>query len=496
MNDRQPTIARTDAATKSKFYPRRSFFWEARTRILAWYALLMTSCMGISIPIFSQLVISEVDSRVQADLVEDIEAFKQYIEERPAIGEKLDKDKLDDLFQNFMFRKVPEDDTYLIAFLDGEFERSSPRARPKQLDRDSELMKRWARLTQRQEGEWETSDPDVGKIIYMVEPVISEGKVLGVFVTAHTSAGERREATTAIFIAIQVLLVVLVLGLVLAWLASGRILAPLRSLLQTARAIGESDLSQRLPVRGVGEIADLANTFNEMMDRLEQAFASQRAFVNDASHELRTPITIIRGHLELMGDDPQEQQETIALVLDELDRMNRFVNDLLLLARLERPDFLQLETIDLDSFTEEIYTKATALARRDWQLEAKGRGRIAVDRQRITQAITNLAQNATQHTAETDTIAVGSAVDSHNIRFWVRDTGAGILQTDQKRIFERFARANKSRRRSEGAGLGLAIVRAIAEAHGGKIELASELGTGSTFVLVLPLELPHQRMTA
>jgi signal transduction histidine kinase len=456
----------------------------------------MTGCIGLSIPIFSQLVFNDVDRRVQADIVNDIQDFQEFMAEKTSSGEKLDKDKLDDLFQNFLRRKIPEDDSYLMAFLDGEFERSSPRARPKQLDENSKLMKSWATLTQPQEGELETTDPEVGRIIYMAEPVISEGKVLGVFVTAHASAGERQEAYDAVFLAVQVLLIALLLGLIVAWLVSGRILAPLRSLLRTARSIGESDLTQRLPVRGSGEIGELAKTFNDMMDRLEVAFASQRAFVNDASHELRTPITIIRGHLELLGDDPQERQETIALVLDELDRMNRFVNDLLLLARSERPDFLQLQTIDLDPFTEEIYTKTTALAHRNWQLEAKGRGQIVGDRQRLTQAITNLAQNATQHTAETDTIALGSAVDRQCIRFWVRDTGNGILQTDQKRIFDRFARADKSRRRSDGAGLGLAIVKAIAEAHGGKIELTSELGTGSTFILVLPLELPHQRTTS
>lgn len=106
-----------------------------------------------------------------------------------------------------------------------------------------------------------------------------------------------------------------------------------------------------------------------MMDRLQTSFAIQRNFVNDAGHELRTPITIIRGHLELMGDDPQEQQETIELVMDELDRMNRLVNDLVLLAKSENPDFLELETVNIDSFTEELYTKIKALAKRNWRLD-------------------------------------------------------------------------------------------------------------------------------
>lgn len=138
---------------------------------------------------------------------------------------------------------------------------------------------------------------------------------------------------------IQVSSLVFVVSLILAWLAAGRVLAPLRAITTTAHAISEADLNQRLPVQGKGELAELAMTFNEMMDRLEAAFVSQREFFNDAGHELRTPITIVRGHLELMGDDPQEQQETLALVIGELDRMSRMVDDMILLAKAERLDF-------------------------------------------------------------------------------------------------------------------------------------------------------------
>ena len=126
---------------------------------------------------------------------------------------------------------------------------------------------------------------------------------------------------------------VLLLASLLAWVVAGRVLAPLRVLRDTARSIGESDLTRRIPVEGDDELAGLARTFNEMLDRLEAAFASQKAFISDAGHELRTPITIIRGHLDVMGDDPEERRETLELVSDELDRMGRLVNDLLLLAK-------------------------------------------------------------------------------------------------------------------------------------------------------------------
>lgn len=146
-----------------------------------------------------------------------------------------------------------------------------------------------------------------------------------------------------------------------------------------------------------------------MIDRLEGAFASQRAFVSDAGHELRTPITIIRGHLELLGDDPQERADTIEVVTDELDRMSRFVDDLLTLAKAERADFLRPGPVDLDELTDELLTKARGLARREWRLEANAAGLITADRQRLTQAVMNLAHNAVQHTSEGDAVALGSA---------------------------------------------------------------------------------------
>ena len=225
-----------------------------------------------------------------------------------------------------------------------------------------------------------------------------------------------------------------------------------------------------------------------MLDRLQLAFESQQEFLKDAGHELRTPITIIQGHLELMDDDPQEQQETLALVMDELARMGRFVNDLLLLTKAERPDFLQLETLHAIAFMSEMFAKIQTLGDRDWQLSMHWSGKFVADRQWLTGALVNLAQNAVEHTLPNDVIELGVERINNQVRFWVRDTGEGISLADQTRIFDRFARVANTYRRSEGAGLGLAIVKTIAEAHGGHIELSSQVGVGSTFNLILPIE--------
>jgi signal transduction histidine kinase len=431
-----------------------------------------------------QVLLVRLQEGVERSFIQQVEEFRRLTKGRNPTTAQLFGDDVVAIFNVFLSRNIPGDDEFFIALLNGKFYQSSPEALPASLRPDSDLVKHWAKLTEREQGK-KISQADT--ISYLAEPVI-KGKTHGVFVVAHSNLGDSKQVDEAVVAVIEVTMGVLAIASVLAWVVAGQVLAPLRLLTETAQSISESDLTRRIPVQGADEIAELTITFNEMLDRLQTAFASQRDFINDASHELRTPITIIRGHLELLGDDPQERRETVELVTDELDRMSRFVDDLLLLAKAEQPNFLTLETVDIGLLTEELYTKARALGDRDWRLENKGMGRIVADRQRLTQAMMNLAQNATQHTTDSDVIALGSAVTNGYARLWVRDTGEGITLADQRRIFERFARGSLSRRRSEGAGLGLSIVRAIAIAHGGQVELKSRPGGGATFTIVIPLD--------
>lgn len=171
--------------------------------------------------------------------------------------------------------------------------------------------------------------------------------------------------------------------------------------------------------------------------------------------------------------------------------MHRMVEDLLLLATAERPDFLVLETVDVDRLTQDVLTKARGLADREWVLDGVAATRIVADRQRLTQALVQLCQNAVAHTQTVDRIALGSDVDGGRARIWVADAGEGVAQDDQDRVFERFSRGESGgRHRTPGAGLGLAIVRTIALAHGGLVELHDTPGGGATFTLILPVDQP------
>ncbi|MBI4782992.1 MAG: HAMP domain-containing protein [Oscillatoriophycideae cyanobacterium NC_groundwater_1537_Pr4_S-0.65um_50_18] len=469
--------------TEKKSKPGWEFLGEARTQILLWYVILMFSSAIASTLIIRQALFSRLEERIEASLTQETEEFQRLTKGRdPQTGERFAGD-IAAIFDVFLRRNIPEEDEFLIALLNGKLYQSSPLALPPALRENQALLQSWASLTQREHSQISLATGET--ILYRAEPLIRGGNH-GVFIVAYSVTGGRHQVDEAVFVIVQVTIAIFLLASSLAWVAAGRVLAPLRLLIKTVRSVSESDLSQRISVQEGGEIAELAITFNEMMDRLQSSFDSQRNFINDAGHELRTPITIVRGHLELMGSDPEDQQETLELVIDELDRMSRLVNDLLLLAKAERPDFLRLETVDIAAFTDELFAKAKALADRDWRLDSKGTGKIVVDRQRITEAVINLAQNATQHTQPGDVITLGSVLKRHQMLFWVRDTGDGIAAADQQRIFERFARAANGRHRSEGAGLGLFIVRAIAEAHHGYVKVTSELGRGSTFVLVLP----------
>ncbi|MBO0980459.1 ATP-binding protein [Microbacterium sp. SD291] len=312
-----------------------------------------------------------------------------------------------------------------------------------------------------------------------------EGAVLIVQYTQQARA--QVDATFGTIAWVALLGVLLSSGI--AWLVAGQILAPVREVYRVARDIGERDLTARVPVDGSDDIAAVATTFNQMLDRLETVHATQQRFVDDAGHELRTPITIVRGHLELLSDDPEERAATIRLVSGELDRMSRIVTDLLVLARAEQPDFVRAARCDAASLTLDIEAKAQALGDRNWQLMEVAEGSAPLDPQRITQAVLQLAANAVQVTEDGDRIRIGSRFegegDERRLRLWVQDTGPGVAAADAERIFERFTRGDSVGAR-RGSGLGLAIVRAITDGHGGSAWVDSVIGEGATFGIDIP----------
>jgi signal transduction histidine kinase len=478
-----PTITRTADVSPR---PRRQFPVD-RLRIVGWFVVLLAGAAVVTVLAVRQILLSRLDERVE-------EALRQEIEEVRALATGNDPDSgqpfgddVEAIFDTFLTRNVPHEGEALFTVVDGRSYKTSVGA-PYRLDDDAELVSRWANLTDTVRGE---TDTPAGAARWMATPLSAEGRTLGVFVVANFLDLERDEVDDAVRVVVLVSIAVVALGSIAAWAAAGRVLAPVRHLTQTARSISaEGGLERRIEVGRAGELSRLAATFNEMLDRLQAAFRSQAAFINDASHELRTPLTIVRGHLQLLDDDPAERETTLRLVMDELNRMGRLVDDLVLLARAEQPGFLHVGPVDLDTFTVEVHAKAEAIARRDWRIDEVVDVTIDADRDRLTQAMINLAANAANHTDEGAEIGIGSAIRDGEAYLWVRDTGSGIAAGDETRIFARFARGADVTRSSRGAGLGLAITRAIVDAHGGRIKLDNHPGSGATFALILPLKGP------
>ena len=329
-----------------------------------------------------------------------------------------------------------------------------------------------------------TRNLDIGGNEYRIAVLpVREGNAYGAFVTTHNVSTSRAALHELMltYVLLASLSLILIAGFA-SWVA-GRLLSPVRRLRDTARGITDGDLGGRIEVTGHDDLSDLQQTFNDMLDRLESAFVTQQQLLDDAGHELRTPLTVLRGHLEVVDPgDAADVASTRALLLDEIDRMSRLVNDLLMLAKAGRPDFAETHPADVEALTRGVLDRAKALADRHWLLDDASPGQATVDGQRITQALLQLADNATKHTAAGDEIGIGSRVCGGSVEFWVRDTGPGVPAALKDTIFERFQRAERS---DDGFGLGLSIVRAIAKAHGGDVML-DETPVGATFRLRIP----------
>jgi signal transduction histidine kinase len=335
-----------------------------------------------------------------------------------------------------------------------------------------------------------SADTAEGDARALVTPVSIEGRQVGGVAAARLTQADREallDRRLAVLIAAAVAFGV---ASVIAWFTLGRLLRPVKEMATTADAIAEGgDLTRRIEVpERNDEVSVLAATFNRMLGRLEGAFRREQRFIREASHELRTPITICRGHLEVLGADPDpaDVQEAIGVVVEELDRMGRIVEDMTTLARVEDPEFLRVQPVPLEGFLRDVSRRAEPLLDGRLRVGPVPEGvEMRADPQRLTQALINLLQNAALH-------ADGGLVELRIVerpgawRFEVADHGGGIPPGDEDRLFRPFNRSS----RAPGSGLGLAIVRGIAEAHGGRAGVDNRPGEGATFWITVPRVRP------
>jgi signal transduction histidine kinase len=454
-----------------------------RARVVASFVILLAIAVLVSIGVLQQVGSRRIDAQVTQELSTAAADLRARLDRDASTLGRPGGPTLTSVFDDYLRARPARRDQAFLAIVDGRPFAASAGSRV--AVQTLPIASRWASLRTSEAGQVAT---DAGAMRWLAVPVLSNGRLLGVLVATELLAGQQHALRTTVVTESLVMLLVLAAASLLAWGAAGRALAPVRGLATAARSVSSgSDLGARVEVSGHDEVTDLAASLNEMLDNLQAAFDSQRQFLDSAAHELRTPITIARGHVELLDDDPAERAATIALVLDEMDRMDRLVEELRVLARSERPDFLVVEPVAVAGFVEAIVAKSEAMATRVWSADVGGVDELTVpaDRQRLTQALLNLVDNAVHVTQAGDAITVGATQHDDHVELWVEDSGTGIAAVDLPTLFDREGRT--VRRRPGGTGLGLPIVAAIARAHGGTVAATSTVGVGTRFVLTLPL---------
>ena len=475
-----------------------------RWRLTAWVAgVMLVSAAAVFVVVYSDTG-TQISSQIDREISGDVGQLAQAL--RPASGRSAGRDRghrpqlpqraalhrqLDAAVRAGPERADRQQPSRRCSAVD----RSPARAPPSRQDEN----RAGAKLLRPHLGYSVAHVPDVGRMRLLeravdlggVRVVVAAGEPLNLVESAQHGVAR------AFLLAGSV---VLVLALLASYIAGARVSAPLRRMAAVAARVDAGDLAPRMELSGgrADEVRVLAESFNHMLDRLAEAFASQREFVADASHELRTPLTVIRGQLEVLAATPEPSEEEVRrverLVQAEIGRISRLVDDLLVLAQAERTDFLRTEAIDLRSFVAELWDGLSLTAERRFELGPVPEGRLTADPDRLAQALRNLARNAIEHTADGNGLVrlEVTQLASGRIRFTVIDDGPGIPPEQRERIFERFHRVDSARSRaSGGAGLGLAIVRAVAEAHGGQVHAtAREDARGAQIELVLPGFMP------
>ena len=324
-------------------------------------------------------------------------------------------------------------------------------------------------------------------------PIIAGHKVVGTFIATSDLSAFATERSREILLSIAEGAMALLAGVLSTFVLLRRLLRKVGRITTTADEIGSGTLDQRLGDQGSNdEVGELARTFDAMLDRVQAAMTAQRRLLSDVSHQLRTPLTVVRGHLEVLGrggaDDPVEVRETLDLVIDEIDHTRVVVERLLMLGRAMEPDFLDTRPVEVRALLGEVYDAVRVLADRQFLLpQAPENVVVVVDAEKLRGALMNLVDNAVRATEPGDAIALVAEVDlvENVIKLSVDDSGPGIPEEQRVAVLQRFSRLGDSDR--DGSGLGLAIVRAVAEGHGGRVAIsASDLG-GARVTMVLPI---------
>lgn len=457
-------------------------FFTIKARLTLWYLLIMALVLSI----FSFFLYRNMEQRIYQDVRSDLKAQSKMImaemevEDGEVNGNEMNLVKLSEQISENKTRNS------LVAYYSQNGELLKGEKIPKALLRKVNFSPGFFKIDEEDTGDW----------AILTEAVQQNQKVIGwlsVFRSLEKEEKVLHRLLIILFLGVPLtLLLASAGGYFLAW----RALSPINRIIKTAQEISHSNLSRRVEETGTGdEVGNLILTLNQLLDRLEEAFKRQKQFTADASHDLRTPITVIRAQAEEALKRPRSEEEyrqTLDKIVKQIEHMSRLVEQLLQLARADTgKEKLQLEILDMGQLVQIVTEEMREMALQkglnlvsiieDKELHLKG------DQTKLTQLLVNLIANAIQYTPSGGRITIKIKQMENEIMLRVADTGCGIPKEDQEHIFERFYKVDKSRtRQNGGTGLGLAICHWIVKAHGGRIELTSQPNKGSTFTVFLP----------
>ncbi|MCT1653576.1 sensor histidine kinase [Brachybacterium muris] len=463
--------------------------WTVRTRVLSALLAFMVGGLAITGLLTYVAQFRVLEERITSELLQEKRELEVIAQSEDEDG-TLVYETVDDLLATATLSLVPSDNESVLALIDGT-PKYKPNVQDFELMDSPQALDRIREAHQPGSSSWLDLDINGTAVRALVVSVQVPGDPSeGIFVVASDIGVQKRALWRSVTTYIALATLTVITAGWAGYLVIGKLLKPLEALREATEEITVEDLEHRVPVpEGRDDIAALATNFNRMLERIQSGFAEQRRFMSDVGHELRTPLTIVRGTLEMTDpDDAADVRESHEIALDELDRMGRVVGDLSELAASARPDYVKPRPTDMAEFARSAFARIERIAERDWVLEQVADVVAEADEQRLTQAVVQLAANAVRYSEEGTRVVFSVArvlgAQGHEMHVSMRDQGVGIAPEDQLRIFERFARVDHSR--ENGSGLGLPIVLAIAEGHGGTVRLASKPGYGSTFSIVFP----------
>lgn len=458
-------------------------------RLAAFHALVLATVLGVVVVQFTQAFASRYRTTITRDLSENVTSFSSAAAARPA------SQSLTAFARSFLASHgAIAGDLLIISFPGQQLTLGTAGAGAlAAVPEIAALLRRPPAATVISRVTLRGTPEEV-----LTSPIVEHGRILGTFVTAGSLGGYDRTRSRVLQLAVGEGLITLLAAVVSAYLLLRRLLGSVDRLTRAARDIGlRGELDVRLDEPRMGdEVGEMAATFDAMIDRIDTALSVQRRLLADVSHQLRTPLTVMRGHLEVMArgplEDARDTRATVTLVIGELDRMRGLVERLLLLGRSLEADFIDLAPVDLRAMLADVADATQVLADRHWDFPPIPDVVVVADLEKLRGALFNLIDNAVKATTPQDTIRVAATLDSSptgaGVSLSVDDSGPGIPVADRESALRRFSRPAATD--SQGTGLGLAIVDAVARAHRGRASVTESPLGGCRVTIRLPLPDP------